>query len=315
MTWQVRRSPLPYVASAEDYESISSDDARFEPAVRELALDLGMREQPQRYPTGTALAYRLGEAVLKLYPPPYASDAALEREVLLRAASDPDLPVPRVLAHGERDGWRYLLMTRLLGTPIEQSARALSSSAFCALMERVGGAVRRLHAVSAQGLPRTDAVWDSFRARCRLRAVSHHVQRGFAAERTKELADFLAQLDGDTTSDGGHVLLHTELGPGHVLVEGERLTGLFDFGEARQGPHAYDFAAVGLFLTRGDALAFRAFLDGYGVDPAQRGEGLVRCLMRHALLHPYGHLTFYFGRSPPPDERDLASAARYWFGH
>ena len=80
------------------------------------------------------------------------------------------------------------------------------------------------------------------------------------------------------------------------------------------GCREYDFAAVGLLITQGDAAAFDAFLDGYGVDPAERGDALLRRLLRHALLHRYGRLSWYLARVPPP-QRTLEAAAQFWFGH
>lgn len=100
-----------------------------------------------------------------------------------------------------------------------------------------------------------------------------------------------------------------------MLVEHDRITGLIDFAEAREGPAEYDIAAVGLFVTSGDAAAFRAFLDGYGVPEARRGKPLMRRLMRHTLLHEYGHLTFYLSHSPALLQAPLETLAEHWFAH
>jgi hygromycin-B 7''-O-kinase len=313
MTSFSRPSLLPPLESPEAYEAIWSDDSQFQAAAQQIVARHGIHEPMERYRSGTAVAYRVGEAVLKLYPSFYARDAALEREVLRRAGDDPALPTPRVLAQGTQEGWSYLLMTRLVGTPIEDFADR--PSVLYRLVEELGATLKRLHALPASSLPRADAAGDPFRALCRSRAVAHHIARGFSAARARELEAFLVRVDADASDEGPHVLLHTELGLGHVLADGARVSGIFDFGEAREGPRSFDFAAVGLFVSRGDKQAFRHFLDGYGVPEGERGDFLIRRVMRHALLHPYGHLTFYFQQSLPPNPHDLASAAAHWFGH
>ena len=63
-----------------------------------------------------------------------------------------------------------------------------------------------------------------------------------------ELSALLQELDGEPEPDDAQVLLHTEIGPSHVLMDSAQVTGLFDFAEARAGLPEYDLAAVGLLL-------------------------------------------------------------------
>jgi hypothetical protein len=58
------------------------------------------------------------------------------------------------------------------------------------------------------------------------------------------------------------VLLHTEIMREHLLVtphaDGWSLSGLFDFEPAMRGAREYEFASVGLFVSRGDAAFYLA---------------------------------------------------------
>jgi hygromycin-B 7''-O-kinase len=309
---------LPKVSDEAEYERLWRDDDIWAPLVRAIAAHHGLRAAPERYRSGTAVAYRLGDAVLKLYPPFAAGDADLERWVLERIEGVEGLPSPRPLAVTRLGDWSYLLMTHLPGTPIDGLWAALPAPNRQALGHQIGRLARALHSVSPAGLPRLDDDWSAFRRHCRERAEHYHVARGFPAERSGELSALLRDLDREPEVDDGPVLLHTELGPGHLLVDrhdADRVTGLFDFAEARAGLPEYDLAAVGLLVTRGDRAAFRAVLDGYQLPESRRGAALVRRLLRHALLHQYGHLSFYFSASPVPDPSDLHAAGEHWFGH
>jgi hygromycin-B 7''-O-kinase len=174
---------------------------------------------------------------------------------------------------------------------------------------------RALHAAPCEGLPRLDDDWATFRAVCRERVLRRNLEKGFPQERASELEALLGELDAEPEVPDALALVHTELGPGHLLVEHGRLSGVFDFAEARAGLPEYDFAALGIFVTRGDRAAFRACLDAYGLPAERRGPALVRRLLRHALLHQYGHLALYLRVTPVPDPHDLHAAAEHWFGH
>ena len=79
---------------------------------------------------------------------------------------------------------------------------------------------------------------------CRARAAARHVERGFDVARAAELGAYLDALDAEPELDTSRVLLHTELAPSHLLIEGDTLTGIIDFGEAREGLAEYDLAAT-----------------------------------------------------------------------
>jgi hygromycin-B 7''-O-kinase len=306
---------LPDPEDEAHYELLWSQEAPWQRAVQTLAARHGLAGTPERYRSGTAVVYRLGEAVLKLYGPLAAGDSDVEVEVLARLTRAGTVPAPRLLARGREGEWTYVVMSRLAGVPIDDVWAQRSAIERVALAYAAGQVAHALHAVPCAGLPRLDDDWATFRASCRERALRRNLERGLPAERAAELERVLAELDAEPEVEDAHVLLHTELGPGHLLVDGAQLSGLFDFAEARAGLPEYDLAAAGLFVTRGDQAAFRALLDGYGLPAARRGPALVRRLFRHALLHQYGHLRFYLERSPVPEPSDLWAAAEHWFAH
>ncbi|HUH01645.1 MAG TPA: phosphotransferase, partial [Kofleriaceae bacterium] len=151
----------------------------------------------------------------------------------------------------------------------------------------------------------------------RARCVARERERGLDEARIAELERFLAAGDRWDAAPQGRALLHTEIGPGHVLVERSAEgvpSGLIDFGEAMIGDPEYDLAAVGLFVTRGDRGAFGAFCRGYGLSPDDISEPRRPLrLLRHALLHRYGTLAWYLDRLDPP-RGSLEDLADFWFG-
>lgn len=97
----------------------------------------------------------------------------------------------------------------------------------------------------------------------------------------------------------------------HLFVEpgaGRRLTGLLDFEPAMIGDRAYDFVAVGLYVTRAEPGLFDLFTKEYGrtFDPRE--------LLAYTLLHVYGNLSRYLRELPAPPEPTLGALAETWFG-
>jgi hygromycin-B 7''-O-kinase len=96
----------------------------------------------------------------------------------------------------------------------------------------------------------------------------------------------------------------------HLLVDPSRwtLTGLFDFEPAMIGDRAYDFVAVGVFVSRGDPRLLGRIMAAYGHVFSPRE------LLAHTLLHVYSNLPWYFRVLPAPPEPTLDSLAEAWFG-
>jgi hygromycin-B 7''-O-kinase len=251
--------------------------------------------------------------VLKLYPPDETAHFDTERAALARIDARLPVPTPRLVAAGERNRWWYIAMTRLDGSPLDETWDAIDTGNRVRLMREAGAALAALHATRTDDLAPLAVDWRGFmdaqRASCRERQV----ERGLEAPWADALEDFLARwTPGD---DGRRVLLHTEVMRQHLLVErqdgGWRLSGLIDFEPAMIGAPGYEWASVGIFLACAEPGLLRAVLEGYGAEP---DDELPLRIMAYALLHRYSRLQWYLERLPAPDVvGDLGSLARRWF--
>ena len=86
------------------------------------------------------------------------------------------------------------------------------------------------------------------------------------------------------------------------------LSGLLDFECAMTGDRAYEFAVVGLFVSRGDPRLLGRILAAYGrsFDPRE--------LLAYTLLHVHSNLPECLGELLAPPEPTLDSLALTWFG-
>jgi hygromycin-B 7''-O-kinase len=143
-------------------------------------------------------------------------------------------------------------------------------------------------------------------------------QRAKARERQREVklpGLWLSQIEGflesaPLTPVRERVLLHTEVIREHLVVSPGpwTLSGLLDFETAMTGDRAYEFAAVGLFVSRGDPRLLGRILAAYGrgFDPRE--------LLAYTLLHVHSNLSESLREFPAPAHPTLDSLALAWFG-
>ncbi|MFI9048059.1 aminoglycoside phosphotransferase family protein [Streptomyces sp. NPDC053427] len=285
-----------------------------------LCARLGLREATlHRFPAGSLPVYAVGERyVLKLFPAASAAEGVAEARVLAHLQGRLPVPTPYVHDAGEYgNGRRYLLMSRLRGDDLAVAWPRVPRADRDRIATEVGETLAALHALDPA--PLADVLgpgdWSAFLDAQRATAVSRQRARGLPDPWLERIPDFLdsvrppaARPDMDGKAAG--VLLHTEFMRQHLLIDAHddwRLTGLVDFEPAMIGDRAYDFVAVGLFVSRGDPRLLGRVLRAYGAafDP--------RTLLAHALLHVHSNFPWYLRELPAPPRPTLEALAERWF--
>jgi len=308
-------SVLPAIADSGKFGKLLADADAWLPVVALLREKHDLDEEFTQSSIGSVAVFLSRSWCIKLHPPLAADLESCELEVAVLRHLNRDgaarLPVatPAIVAEGTVEGWAYFVATRLPGEPIEDVWPTTPPTVRVELARQLGECVRAMHDLPLESLVRFAIPWKAFRDEQRGRCLDQ--ESDLEPARMAELEAFLELGDDRPAPEFEPALLHTELGPGHVLVQDGTISGLIDFGDAMIGDPEYDFAAVGLFVTRGDKRAFSAFSQSYGgnADPVERASRT----LRHALLHKYGTLSWYLKMLEPP-ALPLAELADHWFG-
>ena len=304
---------LPAVRTDEEWQAVVFDEKTVRPAAEDLAARLGLAGAAlRRYPGGSRPVYAVGDRhVLKLYPTVSAPDSVTEARVLDYLSGRLPVATPELVARGEyENGWRYVLMSQLPGIELAAAWPAIPRPHQDRVVGEAGEMLAALHGLDPGPLHAIlgPADWAGFLAG----------QRATAAERQRavELPDlWLSQIEGFLESvplmpGRERVLLHTEVIREHLLVTPGpwTLNGLLDFETAMTGDRAYEFAAAGLFISRGDPRLLGRILAAYGrsFDPRE--------LLAYTLLHVHSNLPECLSALPAPPEPTLDSLALTWFG-
>jgi hygromycin-B 7''-O-kinase len=304
---------LPAVRTDDEWQAVVFDERIVRPAAEDLAARLGLPGAGlRRYPGGSRPVYAVGDRrVLKLYPTVSAPESVIEARVLEYLNGRLPVATPELLAHGEyENGWHYVLMSQLPGDELAAAWPAIPRPHQDRVVSEAGEMLAALHGLDAGPLHAIlgPADWAGFLAGQRTTAVER--------QREVKLPDmWLSQIEGFLSSvalTGGRerVLLHTEVTREHLMVNPGTwtLSGLLDFERAMTGDRAYEFAAVGLFISRGDPRLLGRILAAYGrsFDPRE--------LLAYTLLHLRSNLPEVLGELAAPAEPTLDSLALTWFG-
>lgn len=307
---------LPRVRTREEYETSPRDEATYLPAIREICRRHGLATDGcSKYPGGSTIVFAAGGAhVVKLFEPIFAEAAATEQAALAHVHGKLGVPTPGVVATGELEGWRYVVMDRLPGRSLREAWSGIPPVGRQAVCRRLGEAIARLHALPVETLAVPRPGWAGFLSRQAERCVEHQRAHGLPGHWLAQIPAFLASVP---LPAGPCVLLHTEVMRDHVLVQpdgtGWTVSGLFDFEPAMLGAPEYELASVGIFLAGGDPALFRAFLLGYGYTGPELTPGLQRRILAYALLHRYSNLRWYLETVPPRAATTLDGLAAEWF--
>jgi hygromycin-B 7''-O-kinase len=278
---------LPADPGVAEFDALQQDPARWIGVVAALSARYA-RSPAVPAGDGTVLVALLGgDLVLKLYPPFLRDHFEFERAMLGHLHGRLSLPTPRLVDSAEHAGWHYLVMTQLPGTPLDRIWPTLQQHERCAVLRTVGRLAAEVHALPLGPMPGLAPRWTDFLQGQRRRCHARQQRTGLPAHLLAQLESFLqGPVSGD--KDGPVVILTGEYTPFNLLVQGSRLSAMFDFGDGLVGPREYDWLGPLCFLAAGDSARIDTLFDGYHGRPFDRGqrEGLMRLL----LMHRYSNL-------------------------
>jgi hygromycin-B 7''-O-kinase len=292
------RPLLPILPDRAAYESIQTDVQTWLPAMRVICQRHGVPFGAlARLSEGTNIIFAAGtQHIIKLYPPHWRRLCAVERLVAEHLHAKLSVTTPEIVAANELEGWPYLVMQRLAGRYLAEVWNHLPLATQQRLATDLGALLAQLHALPTHGLDALDADWPVLVDDRIHDCVARHREQGMPEAWLEQLPAYLAHAQPLYPPSFAPAIVSGDIHQYHLLVDDRqgqwRLTGLFDFDDARIGFHEYDLAATGLFLMYGRPQLLRAFLQTYGYGHADLTDALSHRLLAYTLLHRYRRFTW-----------------------
>ena len=103
--------------------------------------------------------------ILKIFPPIYCSQFVSERTSLTLLRGRLGLSIPEILFEGERDGWPYLVITRLSGVVASEVWPTLPEDQKERVLGQIWATIAEVQLVPVGELALIEPRWDQFKAR------------------------------------------------------------------------------------------------------------------------------------------------------
>ena len=282
---------LPDFPDIAAYHVWRKEPSRWLPAALAIARAHQLAHaEPHPFRTGTNLVVALDDKlILKIFPPLLRAQFVSERASLSQLRGRLGVAVPEIVAQGEREGWPYLVITRLEGVLGSDVWSGMPEPDKERVLRQIGETVACVQRAPLGDLALIEPRWESFMRKqiegCRAR----HTRLGLPRKFLDGLDQFLAASTPLIPMDAPPVILVGEYIPENFLLSqdarGWQLSGLFDFGDVLAGWGEYDLLGPSAFMTAGVAPRVRSLLDGFGYSSAAFGSPLQQRLMALMLLH------------------------------
>lgn len=306
------RTLLPAADSSRAYAPLLRQATLWLPAMRAIGQRHGLVVSGlEPLSSGTHVVWAVGARhVIKLFAPFWPGDFAAERlcaEQLPAHASGLGVRVPELLAEGELEGWHYLVMPRLPGTPLAELWPRLPVSDRCAIAAAIGRLAVALARVPTPSFAPLAIDWQRFVADQSASAATRQRQHGLDEAWACAIEGFLKRHCSLAGEDPRRVLLHADLTEENLLSREEhgslRLSAVLDFGDAMIGAPPYELVAPTVLMAGSEDGPQRAFLRAWGVPDGKLDATWARRLVVFLLLHRYADVAELLPRLPGPRPR------------
>jgi hygromycin-B 7''-O-kinase len=291
---------LPSLSNFETFQAWRADASQCLPVALDIARSHGLpHADPQVFSTGTNLVVGLDDRlILKIFPPLLRSQFVSERRALAQLRGHLGVPIPEIVLEGERDGWPYVVITRLSGMLGTEAWPVLPEDQKERVLAEIGETIADVQRVPVGDLSRIEPRWERFIAKqiegCRAR----HARQGLPPKFLDGLDDVLRDAPTLIPLDAPPVILTGEYIPENFLLNSEggnwRLSGLIDFGDVMTGWGEYDLLGPSAFMTAGMPRRVQSLFAGFGYSKADIDFTMKRRLMTLMLLHrasdPVSHI-------------------------
>jgi hygromycin-B 7''-O-kinase len=284
---------LPNFTDYETYRPWREAPAQWLPVARDIIAGHGLTcAAPHVFGGGTNVVMALDEKfILKIFPPFLRSQFVSERGSLAQLCGQIRIAIPEIVVEGERDGWPYLVITRLPGIPGAQAWPSLPEQEKERVLAEIGETIADVQRAPVGALARIEPDWGTFIrgqiAGCRAR----HERLGLPQKFLEGFDELLSDAAALIPVDRPPVILTGEYIPENLLLSrdagGWHLAGLIDFGDVMTGWGEYDLLGPSAFMTSGMPRRARSLFEGYGYSSADINPDLKRRLMALTLLHRF----------------------------
>jgi hygromycin-B 7''-O-kinase len=310
---------LPSLTTLDEYRPLYRQENTWLPAMRAICARHNLDENSLSFaPPGSNVVFWVeNNKVIKLFAPFWQGDAAREAG-FLNAITGVNFNTPQVSVSDEIEGWPYLLLSRVPGTPLDELWDTMSNSDRESIASSLGHCLAKMHTLKPTPLEPARPAWEQFRQSQLTNSPARQAQLGAPASWVKEIERFLANLPPEVSHSPSLAVVNGDLNPEHLFCEptaqGWQVTGMIDFGDARMAHPFYDLVRPGMLFQSLPNLR-KTMLRTYGLPESTFTPALTRELFAYDLIHEYANIPLRLQElaSNPPANLDALIELEWGF--
>jgi hygromycin-B 7''-O-kinase len=290
---------LPEIQDRAHYSELFKESHHWAAAVDFIKAKHGLTGLPERAVLGSHIVYKVGEVWIKMMAPLFAKDMAFEISGLRAVYGRLSVPTPQIVAEGNVDGWSYIILTHVQGSPLRDRWKMLGPSERVALAGQIAQITKEIARCSPDMTIQKRFVWNNFIVGQYENYESQQLKKSLPDKWRATLGAFLKSFDSSEFKTTTPVFLHADLTSDHFLVsEGEggkpQVTGIIDMADCQVGNYEYELVAPCTFIFKSDKATLREFLLGCGFQEKNMNQRFSEKLLAWSVLHRYFSLVSYF---------------------
>lgn len=210
---------------------------------------------------GSNLVASVGDnLIIKIFPPFLSFQWESERLALQQLWGKIGTQTPELLFQGEKNGWPYLIFTKLEGISLQEVWPIASEDEKNSILFQIGQLIERVHQVPVGPLTQLEPMWDQFvfeqKKACRTRHESLNLPQHFVLE----IERYLQKVEPYFPRNFSPSILTGEYTPENLLLQKTELNwiirGLIDFGDTMVGPAEYDLLGLVFSYAKASDIEF-----------------------------------------------------------
>jgi hygromycin-B 7''-O-kinase len=309
------KSPLlPIIENRDQYTKLFRDDSQWESAINWIAHKHNLIGELKPSTNGSHIVYRVGNVWIKLMAPLFAGDMVFEVGGLKTVINKLSVETPQILAEGEVEGWKYILLSHVEGESLKTAWADFTHEQKINLSLQMAKVIKELSSCPADKNVRSRFEWNDF--------ITEQYNNVALIQKKKELPEpwlssvqaFVHEFELSFFLTDNPIFLHADLTHEHFLVskgDSPQITAIIDFADCQMGKFEYELLAPLCFIFKGQKKFLKQFLINCGYDESMLNEKFSQKMLAWTILHRYCVIQHHFKTEmelcAPGDFKQLAS--------
>lgn len=242
---------LPKIQNRNHYGELFQNNSHWDFAIQYLAGHHRLEGAITRGTFGSHVFYRVGSVWIKLMAPLFSGDMKFEISGLRAVQNKLSVPTPQILFEGDLEGWKYVVLSHVEGTPVRSLWSTLTVDQKVNLTTQMAIVTQEFKRVLPDDTIQSRFHWNDFIKSQYKNMESIQAGKDLNEPWLKNVKAFISEYDLSEFQTSTPVFLHADLTSDHFLITEDKVLGVIDFVDCQVGHPDYELLAPVGFIFKG----------------------------------------------------------------